>query len=684
MFESSPGENTPARQRTTVTALYTNEFLYLGFRCYDSVPENIRAHLCDRDQIFRDDFVLATIDPYNNFQKGYEFAVNPFGIQGDLLLTSTNEDESFDMAWQSAGAINEEGWTAEMAIPFKCFSFSANENQAWTVMFIRNYPRDNRYRFSWVKYDRNNPSYMSQGGLLIGLNGIKPGHSFDLLPYVMAEQAGSRTDVADQNSEFKNDPWKVRVGGGIHYSPGPQVSIDAVINPDFSQIESDADQISVNTTFALYYPEKRPFFMAGTDLLETPMYYSRTINNPLAATRINGKSGKISYQALAAYDRNTPVMVPGEEESNTVQTDLGSYATVGRVRYDPGNENFLGGLVLSRNLTDAHNYLAGFDWNYKFWKNWYWTGELFMSQTKELNDTTLLNNKRQFGSTGHDAAFNGEQYFGNGIHLTLMRRARNYSFSLTHNAFSPTFQSYNGIYSNTGLRGLNIQHSYSFYPNKKLIQKASIFISSALNYNYDWVFKEVTLIPGINVTALRQTQIAANYLLVNTESFHGVVFRNVRRSSATVISNPLGWLNIQLQGSIGRFIYRSQQPDIGKGYQLAATIGLEPVPRLKSNFTCTLAKLNSLEDGREFYNGYILRNMTSFQFTKRLFLRAIFQYNSFGNSFNVYPLISYKINAFTMACAGMTQDIITYGEEDYTFKPTAHQYFIKLQYLFSK
>ncbi len=683
-FEIRPGENSAVKQKTTVRALYDNETLYLGFLCYDSAPGSIRSHLSDRDRIFQDDYVIATIDTYNNYQRGYEFAVNPQGIQGDLLMMGGEEDLSYDMVWQSAASKCAEGWTAEMAIPFKVFSFESAPEQTWTIALLRCLPRDNRYMMSWTPNDRNIPSYLSQGGLLSGLNGIKPGHSFDLLPYLMAEQSGSRTDPENPESGMDNTPVKVRIGGGVHYAPGPGISFDAVINPDFSQIESDAGQISVNTTFALYYPEKRPFFMSGSDLLQTPMYYSRTINNPLVASKVTGKAGKVSYIALAALDRNTGITVPGEEQSNTVQTSLQSYAGVGRARYDMGNESFIGGLLLSRNFIGGHNYLTGFDWNLKFWKNWYWQGELFLTHTAELNDSTLLNSGREFGSTGYNAAFNGEQYFGRGLHLALMRQSRNYSFALVQNNFSPTYQTYNGMFPSVGTRQSYMQHAYTFYPNKKILKSASLVLPVQLSFNYDGLFKEFVIQPGFTLNLIGQTRIQASYMAINYERFRDVMFEGIRRAVLQISATPVRGLSAGISGQVGRFIYRSQAPQMGDGYNLTATLDLEPASRIKTGFSASFAKLSDLEDGNEFYNGYIIRNITSFQFTKKLFLRAIFEYNSFGDSFNVYPLISYKFNAFTMFCAGMTQDLQNYEEQEYLFRPTAHQYFIKLQYLFSR
>jgi hypothetical protein len=685
MYEASPGENTPAKQRTTAMVLYDQEYLYIGFNCYDTLPGNIRAHLSDRDKIFNDDFVLATIDTYGDHQRGFEFAVNPYGIQGDLLMMGLgSEDISYDMVWQSAASRNEMGWTAEMAIPLKALDFSPSETQAWNICLLRNVPRNNRYLLIWTPLDRNEPGYLSQGGTLVGLEGVKPGKSLEFLPYIMVQQTGERTDPGDPESVMDNNSVKARIGGGIKYSPGPNISVNAVINPDFSQIESDADQVSINTTFALYYQEKRPFFMSGMDLLQTPMYYSRTINNPLAATKINGKAGKMSYIALAAYDRNTGITVPGEEESNTIESELTSFAGVARARYDLGNENYLGLLWLSRNFKEAHNYVGGLDWNYKFWKNWYWQGELFISKTRELNDTNLLKSNRAFGSTGHDAGFNGESYLGTGLHLALMRQGRNYSFTLVQNNFSPTYQTYNGMFPEVNGRTTYFEHYYTIHPNKKIIKSATLYIGTSLMYNYDGIFQEFYVQPGINVSLTGQTQLQATVLAVNRERFRNVLFTGIYRASFYFQSTPIKGVSLSLSSTAGKFIYRTSVPEMGKGFNLTSTLALDAASRMKTSFSWTMAKLNDSEDGTEFYKGHILRNITTFQFTRKLFLRQITQYNTFSNTFSAYPLLNYKFNAFTMFCAGMTQDLISYNQDDYNFKTSGYQYFIKLQYLFSK
>ncbi len=683
-FEISPGENIPAGMKTEVMVLYDLENLYFGFRCHDTLPGAIRANLSDRDKIFSDDYVIISIDTYNNFQRGFEFAVNAYGIQGDLLLMGPgNEDPSYDMVWHSAASRNEEGWTAEIAIPFKSLTFSPAENQSWTINLLRNLPRNNRYRYAWTKLDRNNPSYLAQGGNLVGLDGIRPGNSLEFLPYIMAQKSSVKSDLSDPESSFDGS-MKARIGGGVQYSPGPNISINAVINPDFSQIESDADQVTVNTTFALYYPEKRPFFMSGMDLLQTPMYYSRTINNPLFASKVNGKAGKFSYLALAAYDRNSSITVPGEEESNTIQTTEGSYAGVGRLRYDIGNESFIGVLLLSRNFESAHNYLTGLDWNIKFWKNWYWQAELFLTETKEINDTILFKSDRLFGPKRYDAGFNGEKYYGTGMHMTIMRQGRNYSFSITQNNFSPTYQTYNGMFPEVGQRTTFMNHRYTIQPNKKILKSASLSSSLSLVNNYEGILKNSFIQPALSINLIGQTGVYFGFIAVNRERFRNVFFNGVRRGIFELETAPVKGLRISVSGQKGRFIYRTDVPELGNGYDITTSLEVEPFSRLKTSFSWTVAELHNINDDVQFYKGHIMRNITTLQFTRLLFLRNILQYNTFSDTFNIYPLLTYKFNAFTMFCAGMTQDLLNYNAEDYTFRTSGYQYFIKLQYLFRR
>jgi hypothetical protein len=679
-YEVTPGDNTPAPQRTVVRALYDDKFLYFGFTCEDTQPDAIRANISDRDRMYQDDWVFVAIDTYGDYQRSYEFCVNPFGIQGDLLATINSEDENADWIWHSAAEKNTNGWSAEMAIPFSSLNFPDADSQLWRINLLRTIPRASRTQISWTRQDRNIPGLMTQAGYLKGISAISSGGAIELLPYAIGQKIGGLADVDDPHSKFGYDPFQGRIGGGIKYSPGPDFSLDAVINPDFSQIETDAAQISVNTTFALQYSEKRPFFLIGRELLETPMYYSRSINDPVGAARLIGKTGSLSYLYMTAYDRNTIFDIPGEEGSNTIGTALKSLVNVGRLRYDVVDETYIGAMLLTRNLSGGHNYVAGVDWNTKFWGNWYFGGEGFVSQTKELNDTTILRSHRTFGRTGYNAAFNGEEYSGEGLHTNLSHSGRAYNFGLTFNDFSPTYQAYDGSFSQNGYQQFYMNHSYTIYPESSFVDRGSIGFNSNLQFDSYGSKKEQYVQPYISLTLKGQTGLYVQHLAVNDERFGGRWFNGIHRTYFEVSSRPLNAISLYAYGQFGRFIYRSDSPTMGRGHTLGASVTLKPGSRWNISLSYDRARLADPGSGELFYDGNIYRTVVIYQHSSEIFVRAIVQYDSFEQAFQLYPLFSYKLNAFTTFFAGATSDYINYGHE-VGMANTGQQYFLKVQYL---
>lgn len=681
-YEVTPGDNTPAPQRTTVKILYNSQRVYFGFNCEDTRPSEIRAHITDRDKPFDDDFVLVVLDTYGDYQRSYEFVVNPYGIQGDLLRTGSNEDASFDVVWESAAAIDSSGWKAEMSIPLKSMRFPAKPDQQWVVEFIRNYPRASRVQMSWVPLDRDNPCLTCQGGIIEGIKDVQTTTAIDLLPYVIGLQNSSVGDNTDPKSTLQNGKLTGRVGGGVRYAPAPDLAVEGTINPDFSQVESDATQISVNSNFALFYPERRPFFLLGSDMFQnqTQTYYSRTINNPIGAARVIGKSGSLSFAVLASSDRNTPYIIPGEETSDYISTNLESFSNVARARYDFGKENFAGGMLTTRTTSTAHNYVGGLDWNYKFWESYNLSGELFFSDTKEVNDTTVFSDARPFGSSGHDATFNGEQFGGTSVNLNFQRNARNYSFGIQYVDRPPTFQAQDGFVTNNDTRMLFLNQSYTFYPTGALVDQWSISLNNGLHYNYDGVHKETWALPDLYVSLKGQTGINILYFLVNDELYKGVQFDNINRTAISINSRPSSFLSLSLDGSFGRFIKRGGSPEMGEGHNLGATFKIKPTSQLEIDLSYSRARLSSVATGDLFYDGYIARTTGIFQFTKEMFVRVIGQYDAFSKEIDVYPLLSYKLSAYTIFYAGSTYTMSDFGEP-FGVRRTATQYFVKLQYL---
>jgi hypothetical protein len=682
-FEVDPGENIPAAQRTVARILYSNEYLYVGFDCNDSVPSSIRANISDRDKIFHDDFVVLFLDTYGDSQRSYEFFVNPFGIQADIFRNGNNEDDSFDAVWESKANINDHGWTAELAIPYKSIRFPATEEQRWNILVGRQYPRANRAIFSWTSFDRNNPCLACQGGPLEGVRGIQATNSAEILPYVLGSQHSALRDDSDPVSPFDQNPLKGRMGGSVKFSPSPAITFEGVVSPDFSQVESDADQISVNTTFALSYPEKRPFFIEGSDLFKNRLqtYYSRSINNPRGAVKLTGRRGAVSYGLIAAEDQNASLIVPGEESSSDpIETRMNSVVSVGRARYEFAEQSFVGAMFSTRNTGDANNYSSGVDLNYAFGGNNYLRGELFVSSTKELNDTNLFLDTRTFGSTGYEASLNGESYTGTAMRFGLSHEGREYNASLSYQDLSPLFQAQNGFVTQNNFRLANIEQGYTFYFTESFVNRIFLNNFMGMRLNYDNVLKE--RFAGLGVGANMQGQTFANifFLVLNQERFKGVWFENVPRLFFNFNSTPVNGLSVETHFAFGNFIYRDT-PELGYGHEFSAGISVRPTSQLRIDLSYNRARLSSSATDNLFYDGNIYRANGTYQFTAQTFLRFILQYNSFDEpTLNIYPLFSYKLNPFTIFYAGFTDNRQEFGGAN-GFLTTQRQFFVKFQYL---
>ena len=689
-FEIQPGENIPAKQRTEFFSLYNDTYLYFGFVCYDSVPSQIRANLSDRDHIYTDDYVGILLDPYHDNQKIYEFLVNPLGVQADLIRTGTNEDDSFDALWYSAGKITEYGYTIEIAIPFKSIRFPSAEKQEWGLITGRIYPRENRYLNFWTPQDRNNPCMGCQGGVLTGIEGIKNPVSVEVLPYVLGFQRSGLYDNEDQNSGFEKGKLHGRAGLGLKIAPTSNNVIEAVINPDFSQVETDAQQISVNQAFSIYYAEKRPFFLEGNEIFNTKLttFYSRFINNPLYSAKLTGKEGVFSYAVLSASDRNGIFITPGEESSQSTSSDINTYANVMRGRYNFGEESFIGAILTDRFYNGGGNHVGGIDWNYLFNKNCYFSGQFLYAHTKELNNPDLNDDTSKLGHSGYDAAFNGESYNGTALRLEFNKQARSHWIDISYKDVSPAFQSQLGFITQSNVRNVQFETGYTIYSDSSFIKQSNFYVNPGMTFNHNSVTKEHWVYVGTNVQCIGQLNFSLGGLPVNEEIFHGVKFMNIQRANAGISGKPIDAMNFSLYAEIGRFIDREDDPTLGFGHNLGGEINFKPTAKLQCNFKYDRARLSDVVTKELLYDGYIFRFVSSYQFDKESFVRLISEYNSFDKSINFFPLFSYKLNPFTIFYIGTTYNLAEFEDHPSPmnrnrFLQTERQYFIKLQYLWS-
>lgn len=367
-YETRPAENTAPPVKTEVLITYDDDRLYVGFRAHDPDPSQIRAHLSDRDRAFDDDFVGIVLDPFNDERRAFEFFVNPFGIQMDLFMDDVggNESETWDAIWASAGRITETGFEVEIAIPFSSLRFPRAEgDQTWGFDAIRFYPRSSRHRIASQPMDRNVSCYLCQISKMTGFAGVTPGLNLELAPTVTA----GRTDARNLFSEGSLEEGDVESELGITGKWGitPNLTLNAALNPDFSQVEADAAQLDINTTFALFFPEKRPFFLEGADFFRTPFeaVFTRNVADPNWGLKVTGKEGKNAMGVFVTQDDRTDFIIPGSELSRAVSLDVESTDAVLRYRRDLGSSSALGLLMTSREGEGYSNRLAGVDGLYR-------------------------------------------------------------------------------------------------------------------------------------------------------------------------------------------------------------------------------------------------------------------------------------------------------------------------------
>jgi hypothetical protein len=437
-FEWQPGDNIPAPVETEVLVTYDLHNIYIGFRCFDPEPRKIRAHLMDRDDtdtLILDDHVSFMIDAFNDERRAFQFRVNPMGVQADANFSESEgyEDFSWDAIWKAAAKITDWGWAVEVAIPLGQLRFRESDGpQTWGFEAERSWPRDARHRMTSHPRSRDVACILCQFNKLTGFEGITPGQNIELNPTFTA----SRTDAVDW-AAYPDGPL---VKGKADYEPGltakwgitPNLILNATANPDFSQVEADVAQLEINRRFAVYYPEKRPFFLEGGDFFLTPIQavFSRTVIDPIWGTKLTGKSGRTAMGFFAAQDQITNLMFPTNQGSYSLSDPLTQDATGGvfRLRQDIGKMSTLGVLYTGRMGHDYGNHVAGADGFFRLDRKNSITFQFLHSETDYPADVAA------------DYGQNGDRFGGNAVNLQFQHFSRSWILGLTYDDLSPGFR----------------------------------------------------------------------------------------------------------------------------------------------------------------------------------------------------------------------------------------------------
>jgi hypothetical protein len=679
--EFFPREGAKPPYDTQVRIMYDNTHLYLGITAFDD-PQTVRSGLRDRDGIFNDDFVGIILDTYGNSTWAYEFFFNPIGIQGDMLLTGDNEDFGFHIVHHSRGRITDTGYVVEVAIPFSELRFPDVEEQTWRATFWRTRPRSSRERSSWAAISRDDACFMCQFGTIRGISGIKSSQQIRLLPSITVTQSADRTSPS---AKMDNDPITLKPSLGLSYSPSSSLTAELTINPDFSQIESDAGQIDVNTTTALSYPERRPFFQEGSDLFDSRIQqlYTRSINSPLAALKLTGRQQRASYAFMSAFDEQSPIIIALEEGSRTIVRES-SFVNVARFRQSFGNDNDLGLILTDRRYEEGGSGTTfGLDGRIRLNKTISTSYHVVVSHTDEgVDENTFVRFQNQtFASGKYTLAYDGERFTGSGLGVGVSQNGRNFRSNFTYTQLSPEFRAHAGFVNQNARRNVFNTSEITLYPRVNWMDQISLKHMGGLFYNWDGILKDKFSMPSVAVSLPGQTAIQIGYLW-SVERFGGVRIPGIERWDLNIMTQPTQYLSGRASITKGKFIARFARPAyLGEGHQISYSITVRPTSQLEIQPSIAWQELNNPTTNEELFSVYIARTRVSYQFTREFFLRIITEYNHGNGNIDIQPLLTYKINPFSVFYLGTNR---LYSDWDGMQDPSiqSRQYFFKAQYLF--
>lgn len=686
--EYRPGDNTEPEVKTEAFITYDDDHVFVAFVCYDD-PKAIRATMCQRDQFDGDDMVGLLIDTYGDATWAYEFFVNPYGIQLDFLWSNVaDEDNGVDFIWKSAAQVTDSGYQVEIAVPFASIRFPNEQEQTWKLDFWRNRPRESRKQYSWAAIDKNEQCWPCQWGTVTGIKDVHPGKGIEILPTVVAYQSGSLNDVADQGARFLNSDPEGELSLGGKYSIASNVTVEATINPDFSQIEADAAQIDVNSTTALFYPERRPFFQEGRDIFRTLFnsFYSRMIGDPQLAAKFTGRMGRTAVGFLTAYDENTPYMIPLEERTRIVNSGK-SLANVFRGSQALGDNSMIGIFLSDRRFEkDGSGTVAALDGNIRLSKNYSIDGQYIATHTREPDDTSLTSEMGDIGfdNEKHTVAFDGESYYGTAFITRLRRDARVWNFFIDYNQVSPSYRTEVGFDPVMNYRNLTVWSGYYIYPKSSIFDQIVPQAYVSRRWNFDGVRKSED--NGISLDG--RIKIAQTYFSLayfdGYEFWGGVEFDYLWRVDFYVgsrISDQFGYdFNFRRGRGIARYALVKNNET-----SMSVSLILKPVDRLIIEPDVDYYKSTTIDTKEELFEGYITRTRFQYQANRELSFRLVVQYDDFYQTWDVDPLLTYRVSSFSVLYAGSTYDYVNMVVEpdpQSRWKMTSRQFFVKLQYLF--
>lgn len=649
-------------EKTVVYACSDRENFYFAARCFEKDPSRIKGTVTRRDNIYGDDFIAFNIDTFYDLQSAYGFLVNPLGIQGDGMTDADgNLDSSHDMVWYSKGTIDDKGYTVELKIPFKSIRFPVKKKIKMGLWLVRQIIRTSEYdTFPEVFPDKG--AILSQIQPIL-VKDMKYKRIVEVLPAV----THARTRFHEQgqwSAEERQTDFSLTGKLGIT----PSLVLDATYNPDFSQVEADAGQVDVNLRYALYYQEKRPFFLEGMEMFrfagnteEAPLYsvvHTRAIIDPVLGFKFSGKiSRKNSMAAIFALDE------PLENNAGP-ETHRAAFG-IFRFRHILKKDSYIGGFYTGREVSGEYNRVTGIDGRFRLSK--YATAEYHL-----LGSFTRREGEEK--SSGH------------ALGLRYAYFTRNVSIDVGLQDISPDFQVDSGFLTRQGLTRLAVFTMYTFYPKSKFFQRIEPFY-----WSYHLRDKESNLVESFNLFTFRLNMARSSMfrldLVLASEVFAGRRFDISGigfQANSQITKNLFFHVFFRRTGSI---YYDPDNPLPGKSRRASLSLEYQPTEKFTTSLDLTYSDFYRESDSKKEYDYTILGSRTTFQVNKYLFFRGIAEYNIFWKRLFLDVLASFTYIPGTVVHVGYgsTLEKIQWNGQGYIpahrFIETRRAFFLKLSYL---
>ena len=680
-YEWNPGENIKPPVATEVFLVRTSTHLYIAWRCFDPEPEKIRAHLMDRDDVstlVQDDHVLVTLDTFNDNRRGYQFRINPLGVQADAILSPNDEDFSFDMIWRSAGKIDDRGYVVEVEIPFSQMRFStADGGDVWGIDLGRSYPRNVRHRITAQPLDRNDNCRPCQARRFSGFTDLEAGRNLEITPTVTAVRADQRENFPNGRMVAGDEDFEA--GVSARWGITPNFSLNATINPDFSQVEADAAQLDVNQRFALFFSEQRPFFLEGSDYFDTPIraVFTRTVVDPDWGLKVTGKTGKNALGAFFAQDSVNSLIFSGNQFSRRTLLQDDTTSGVLRYRRDVGENSYVGGLVTSREGDDYSNHVYGVD------------GLLRFDSRNSLRLQYLRSETRYPGEVAEEFDQPEGTFSGDAFKLGYNYSSRDWEGWFWYDDKDEGFRADSGFVPQTDVREMNTGIERVFWPEADTWwNRFSTWVRYRRSEDQQGTLSAEWFEGSVSVEGPLQS-LAFFEVSERREFFSGVVHEGIFSTSLFARFQPSGKTRLSLFVVGGEAVdYSNNQ--LGDQLRVRPNIVWKFGRRTNAELSHTRFTLDV--PGGELFEVNLSELRVVYNFSVRSFVRAIFQYEQLERdpalySFDVDPsedtllaqlLYSYKINPQTVFFAGYSENRL--GLQGIPLTETDRTFFMKVGY----